>query len=150
MTELPIKHEQSTWDGVFYGIAREMAQLSKDPDRKVGALLVSADRRSMSPGYNGFPPEVPDLPSHLADKAFKLRNMLHAEHNCLKQSPFPTQGCSLYVTRFPCHECAKLIEAAGVTRVVCPPPDMGHRRWGMSWWLSRQLLWNAGIELVHY
>lgn len=149
MTEAPIKRSADEWDSFFYRLAVETAHLSKDPDRKVGAILVTPDRRQVSMGYNGFPPEVPDLPSLLQDKQFKLANMRHAEHNCLLQASFPTEGCSLYVTRFPCKECAKRVIDAQVRRVVAPKPNMMHHRWGSSWWMARQNLWNAGIEIAH-
>jgi cytidine deaminase len=34
----------------------------------------------------------------------------------------PTTGCTLYTTTFPCHDCAKHIIAAGITRVVYVEP----------------------------
>lgn len=150
MNEAPIKRTQREWDSVFYTLAANISELSKDPDRKVGAVLVTADRRQMSFGYNGFPQDVPDLPSHLADKDFKLARMIHAEHNCLQQAPFPTKGCTLYVTRFPCHHCAELIAKAGVSRVMAPRPDYTHHRWGESWQQARWLMrFQNGIEIVH-
>jgi dCMP deaminase len=133
MTETPIRRTQSEWDSFFLDFAGQVANLSKDPDRKVGAVLVPLDRRQLSIGYNGFPPEVDDLPSLLADKQFKLANMVHAEENCLHQAPFNPSGCTLYVTRFPCRHCATRIVSAGVLRVVAPEPDLGHARWGSSW-----------------
>lgn len=144
----PLQWTQEEWDAFFYVMAEHAATRSKDPDRRVGAVLVSADRRQVSFGYNGFPPEIPDLPSLLADRDFKREHMLHAERNCLAQSPFPTPGCSLYVTRFPCFECAGRILGADVARIVAPAPDFNHPRWGQSWWLARQALWNGAIEIT--
>lgn len=145
MSEAPIKRTELQWDRFFYAMAEKVAELSKDPDRRVGAVLVSPDRRQISLGYNGFPPEVPDLPSHLADKAFKLKHMLHAERNCLAQSPFPTKDCTLYITRFPCEPCALLIADADVARVVAPVYNPEHPRWGRSWEEAELLLREVGI-----
>ena len=149
MTEAPIKRSLEDWDQFFYGMARQAASMSKDPDRKVGALLVTPDRRQVSPGYNGFPPEVPDLPSLLADKEFKLANMVHAEDNCLRQAPFPTEGCTVYVTRFPCLGCATKLRDRGIRRVVAPKPDFGHARWGKSWAAAEAVLTLAGISITY-
>lgn len=147
--ESPIRRTQEEWDGFFYGLAEQSATLSKDPDRQVGAVLVAPNRRQLSFGYNGFPPEVPDLPSLLADRDFKLANMRHAEHNCLDQAPFFPGGASLYVTCFPCVECAIKIREARVARVVAPRPDFGHRRWGKSWKVSVAVLSAAGVGVRH-
>ena len=147
--EAPIKRTQDDWDRFFYGMAELSASMSKDPDRKVGAVLVTPDRRQVSPGYNGFPPGIEDLPSLLADRDFKLANMVHAEDNCLRQSPFSTQGCTVYVTRFPCLPCACKLRDAGVRRVVAPAPDLGHARWGKSWTVATAVLLSAGITITH-
>ena len=147
--EAPIKRTQLDWDRFFYGMALLAAEQSKDPDRKVGAVLVSADRRQVSPGFNGFPPDVQDLPSLLADRDFKLAHMVHAEDNCLRQSPFMTTGCTVYVTAFPCLHCAFKLRAAGIRRVVAPRPDLGHHRWGKSWAMSVAVLTNAGILITY-
>ncbi len=145
--DAPIKRSQDEWDLFFYRTAQDVAELSKDPDRKVGAVILTPDRRQLSFGYNGFPSDVEDRPSLLDDKEFKLANMVHAEENALKQAPFDTKGCTLYVTRFPCYPCAGKVVAALVTRVVAPEPDFGHARWGASWEYARLLFESTGVQL---
>lgn len=145
--EAPIKRTRDQWDRFFFRFALEVATCSKDPDRQVGAVLVPGDRRQLSMGYNGFPEGIPDLPSHLADKAFKLANMVHAEENCLHQSPFNPSGCTMYVTRFPCHHCAERIQGSGVSRVVAPPPELGHPRWGESWARALDIFKRGSVEV---
>ncbi|UTC27995.1 dCMP deaminase [Stenotrophomonas phage A1432] len=147
--EAPIKRTPEDWDKFFYAIAVLAAGQSKDPDRKVGAVLVSPDRRQVSPGFNGFPPDIDDFPELLADKAFKLEHMVHAEDNCLRQAPFQPAGCTVYVTRFPCLHCAFKLRAAGIRRVVAPRPDLGHARWGKSWAMSVAVLTRAGILITY-
>ncbi len=151
MDEVPIKRSQRYWDRFFMGLARQAALCSKDPDRKVGAVLASADRRQVSFGFNGFPEDVPDLPSLLADRDFKNAHMRHAEDNCLRQAPFNPRGCSLYVTRYPCLPCATKIVEAGVARLVVPErPDFGHARWGQSWAEAEGLLLRRGVYIISY
>lgn len=149
MSEAPIKRSEVQWDEYFYALTEAVASGSKDPDRKVGAMLVPPGRRQVSLGYNGFPPEMPDLPSRLADREFKRKHMRHAEHNCLRQTPFPATGCTLYVTRFPCLDCAFEIRDAGVAKVVAPRPDLQHPRWGKSWAMSLAVLRLRGVKLVY-
>ncbi len=150
MKEAPIKRDPADWDRFFFGLAIDAADLSKDPDRKVGAALVTPDRRQLSIGYNGFPPELEDLPSLLNDRAFKNAHMVHAEDNCLRQAPFNPRGCFLYVTRFPCLPCADKVVAAGVVRLVAPKPDFGHLRWGQSWALAWERMSDAGVAILTY
>ncbi len=145
--ERPIKRAREVWDIFFTKLALEVALLSKDPDRKVGAVIVSPDKRQLSFGYNGFSADIADLPSRLADREFKLAHMVHAEINCLQQAPFDTAEGTMYSTCFPCYKCAQAIEHAKLHRLVAPKPDFNHRRWGVSWAQSIQLLENTGLAI---
>lgn len=143
-----VARTQASWDALFYDIAVRVSERSKDR-RKVGAVLVKADRRAMSFGYNGFPPEIPDTAENLANQVLRARSMIHAEDNCLRQSPFTVdEGATMYVTRFPCEHCACKLILAGVARVVAPAPDLAHPRWGASWEHAQLLLELSGIELT--
>jgi dCMP deaminase len=129
----PIRHSQADWDLFFYRMAEQSAMMSKDPNRKVGAVIASASRRQVSFGYNGFPSSIEDTPENLADDEFRLAHTIHAEDNCLRQLPFDPIGGSLYVTRFPCEHCADKIISSGIKRVIAPCFDPRHHRWGTSW-----------------
>ena len=146
MSERPIVRPAGEWDAFFIDLAVRTAGLSKDPDRKVGAVLVTPDRRQLSLGFNGLPAGTPDLPSLLHDREAKQAVMVHAERNCLEQAPFNPRGCTLYVVRFPCEACARLIAAAGVARLVAPIPDFAHPRWGESWRRSAEVLEGAKVD----
>lgn len=148
MSETPIRRSQAEWDAFFLDFAGQVAHLSKDPDRQVGAVLVARGRRQFSIGYNGFPPEIEDLPSLLADKQFKLQWTVHAEENCLRQAPFDPAGSTIYVTRFPCHHCAAHIIKAGIQRVVAAAPELGHPRWGSSWAESLDAFSRNAVEVA--
>ena len=105
----------SKWDLRFLKIAREVSSWSKDPNRKVGAVIVK-NRRVLSTGYNGFPVNFPD-----EDREDKNLFTVHAEANAITKvakSGNSSKGATLYVTASPCLECAKLIIQAGITRVV--------------------------------
>lgn len=142
-----IKKTAGQWDGYYLSIAEVVADGSKDPNRKVGAIVVSPDRRQVSFGYNGFPAGMPDLKSALADNDIKQAHMVHAEDNAIRQCPFPTKGCTLYITRFPCIHCAEKIVAAGIARVVAEKPDFEHPRWGKSWEAALDLMASKGIQV---
>jgi dCMP deaminase len=144
-----IKRTHEFWHRFHMDIAVRTSLLSKDPDRKVGAIITTPSRRQLSYGYNGFPAGVADTRVALYDKELKLERMVHAEENCIKQAPFSTWNCTMYVTRFPCDRCARLIVGAGIVQVVAPRPDFDHPRWGASWALALTELQSSGV-LVNF
>lgn len=110
----------SRWDHHFMEVARLASSMSKDPKRKVGAVIVDSLRRQVGSGYNGFPRGVRDDPQRYELKLTKLKLVVHAEANAILNSVARTSGCTLYSTTYPCSECAKLIIQSGIERVVAP------------------------------
>lgn len=113
-----------SWDSYFMGIARLSALRSKDPRTKVGACIVGRDIRIKSCGYNGFPQRIMDNDKVLPwnkDKDWldtKYPYVVHAELNAILNARQPLDDCTIYVTLFPCNECAKAVIQAGITEVV--------------------------------
>lgn len=129
-----------------------VASASKDPDRQCGCLLV-LNRRVLAMGYNGFPADVADTPERLHDRDFKLRNMVHAEANAIKEygEDRLISGATAYSTRFPCWKCANLLVNAGIIRLVAPRPYVNHERWGEEWkkvWTMLKALKGFELKLV--
>lgn len=111
-----------SWDEYFMGLAHLSALRSKDPSTQVGACIVSADKKVVGIGYNGLPRgcDDDDFP-WVRDGAFletKYPFVVHAELNAILNSNQDLRGCSLYVSLFPCNECAKAIIQAGIKRIV--------------------------------
>ncbi|KAG6573132.1 Deoxycytidylate deaminase, partial [Cucurbita argyrosperma subsp. sororia] len=115
-----------SWDDYFMAIAFLSAERSKDPNRQVGACLVSQNGVILGIGYNGFPRGCPDDKLPWAKKS-KTSNPLetkypyvcHAEVNAiLNTNHASASGQRLYVTMFPCNECAKVIIQSGVSEVI--------------------------------
>jgi len=44
-----------TWDYRYLKLAKEVAQWSKDPSSKIGAVAVGPKGNVLAQGYNGFP-----------------------------------------------------------------------------------------------
>lgn len=113
-----------TWDEYFMGIALLSAQRSKDSNTQVGACIVNSDKKIVSVGYNGMPTGCDDdeMPwERSADSTLdtKYPFVCHAELNAILNSNIPSlAGSTLYVTLFPCNECAKAIIQCGIKRVV--------------------------------
>ena len=110
----------------FIPIVQMIATLSKDPRTKVGAAILDSNRRIRAVGYNGFPRGVHDDAERYNDRALKHTLVAHAEANAVANAAAvgtPLEGCSMIVTKFPCHECAKLIINAGIKLVYAPHPE---------------------------
>lgn len=105
------------WDAYFMGIAQAVSARSKDPVTKVGAVVVNKDNHIIGTGYNGMRPGVHET-EELWTKVIKHQHVIHAEDNCLRHTTQAVTDCTLYTTLFPCKNCAKLIELAGIKRVV--------------------------------
>ncbi|RLU22347.1 hypothetical protein DMN91_004625 [Ooceraea biroi] len=95
-----------TWDEYFMGIALLSAERSKDPKRQVGACIVNNEKKIVGVGYNGLPYGCDDdkYPWKQGPK-----DSLDAKH---------LYDCTIYVTLFPCENCAKAIIHSGIKKVV--------------------------------
>ncbi|KAK4402425.1 Purine permease 3 [Sesamum angolense] len=103
-----------SWDDYFMAIAFLSAERSKDPNRQVGACLVSEKGIILGIGYNGFHHVVAHMTSFHG-----LSYVCHAEVNAiLNTNHASAAGQRLYVTMFPCNECAKIIIQSGVAEVI--------------------------------
>ncbi|MFP4117988.1 MAG: deoxycytidylate deaminase [Candidatus Woesearchaeota archaeon] len=121
-SDLSKKVKPLSWDEYFMTFAKVAAQKSKDPSTKVGACIVDGKRRVIGLGYNGFPKRCDDDELPMAREGpfleTKYAYVVHAEPNAILNSTRNTDGCRMYVTLFPCNECAKLIIQAGITEVI--------------------------------
>ncbi len=112
-----------SWDEYFMGIALLSAKRSKDPSTQVGACIVNKDKRIIAIGYNGFPKgcEDDEFPWGKNDSDplnTKYPYVVHAEANAILNSNSNLKGSKLYVTLFPCNECAKLLIQSGIEEIV--------------------------------
>ena len=112
-----------SWDEYFMGVALLSAKRSKDPSTQVGACIVNQDKRIIAIGYNGFPKgcEDDEFPWGKDDSNqlnTKYPYVVHAEANAILNSNSNLKGAKLYVTLFPCNECAKLLIQSGIEEIV--------------------------------
>lgn len=106
-----------SWENYFMGLAILSARRSKDPKTQVGACIVNDDNKIISVGYNGAPTGFNDnnIPWE-TDKKHKY--ICHAELNAVLNAELSVKNCRMYVTLFPCNECAKMIIQAGIKEVI--------------------------------
>jgi dCMP deaminase len=111
-----------SWDEYFMGIALLSAQRSKDSNTQVGACIVSRENKILSVGYNGMPTGCNDdeMPWDREGESLNTKYpfVCHAELNAILNSGAPLKGSRLYVTLFPCNECAKAIIQSGIAEVI--------------------------------
>lgn len=121
------------WDWYFTNIAFAVALRADCSRRKVGAVIVQ-DNRIVSTGYNGSPPGGPSClaggcprsyrdvpPGSSYDTGPGSCIAAHAEQNAIIYAGrSKCLGATIYVTSDVCGGCLKMIEAAGITRVVNP------------------------------
>ena len=111
------------WDEYFMGIAMLAAKRSKDPNTQVGACVVSPENIIISTGYNGMPKGCSDdnFPWERTGDEFQTKYpyVVHAELNAiLNANGRNLTGSRIYVTLFPCNECAKAIIQSGIKEVI--------------------------------
>ncbi len=133
------------WDQRFLDLAEHVAQWSKDPRTKVGAVIVDEKKRVVSVGYNGFPRGVSDTDERYEDRPTKHLFVAHAERNALDNAPLSVDECTLYSPLLPCNECAKSIIQKGIARVVSYVPDRDGS--GFNWQITSTMFIEAGVEL---
>ena len=112
-----------SWDQYLMGIALLSAERSKDPNTQVGACIVDANNKILSVGYNGMPSGCNDdeMPWGRIGKPLENKYFFvcHAELNAiLNFRGGNLQGAKLYVSLFPCNECAKAIIQSGIKTVI--------------------------------
>ena len=112
-----------TWDEYFMGVAKLASLRSKDPNSQVGACIVGQDNKILSMGYNGLPRGCSDDDFPWAREGDTLETkyayVTHSELNAiLNYRGDSLEGSKIYVTLFPCNECAKAIIQAGIKTVV--------------------------------
>jgi len=132
-----------SWDEYFMATAVLIASRSSCDRLHVGCVLVSAGEnphRIIAGGYNGFLPGAPHQ-SRLRDG--HEQSTVHAEQNAIADAArrgISVQGCTAYVTHFPCINCAKVLAAAGV-RVIKYHHDYRNDP------LVREMLAEAGLTI---
>jgi len=138
-----MKDPRPDWDTYYLDMAFSAASRADCTRRKVGAVVVDQDRRHLGTGYNGAPPKRPGCltagacprgrasiddvpPGSSYDTGAGSCIAVHAEINAILDSGGRRgcKGATIYITDIPCDGCTRIIEAAGIVRVVFPYGEM--------------------------
>ena len=141
-----------SWDEYFMGMSVLSGMRSKDPNTQVGACIVSKSNKILSMGYNGFPCGCPDDEFPWAregqDEETKYPYVTHAELNAiLNYRGGSLEGTKLYVSLFPCNECAKAIIQCGIKSIVYDSDKYADLPSTIA---SRRMLDAAGVSYRKY
>ncbi len=126
------------WPEYFLGIAEAVSKRADCTRRQVGAVLVDAEHRIVSTGYNGAPAGEPGCASEGACPRGRLNVVptrsqydtgagrciaIHAEQNAINYAGAPPEWGSCltaYVTCEPCDPCYVSLKNFGIDRIIWP------------------------------
>ncbi len=138
----------SKWAFRFNQMAELVASWSKDPSTQVGAVIAK-NNRIISVGFNGYPHGISDS-ADIDEREMKYLKTLHAEENAILFAKRDLDGCDIYVTHFPCPNCAAKIIQTGIKKVHCPEQSEDYlSRWEDKVRVSQEMFDQAGVA-VHW
>ena len=147
-----MEKDRITWEEYFMSLALLSAKRSKDPSTQVGACIVDDDNKVVSIGYNGMPRGIKDEDlswNKGEDLDSKYLYVCHAEFNAIlnTRNGSALNGCTLYVTLFPCNECAKAIVQTGVKKIIYLSNKYEN---SLETRASKKILTLAGVKIEEY
>lgn len=146
------RNDYISWDEYFMGVAYLASMRSKDPNTQVGACIVSSANKILSMGYNGFPNGCSDdefpWKREGEDIECKYLYSTHSELNAiLNYRGGSLEGAKMYVTLFPCNECAKAIIQSGIKEIVY---DCDKYEGTPAVIASKRMLSSAGVKFTPF
>lgn len=133
-------------------LCHHISQWTEDRNFKVGVVIVGPDLEIRSTGYNGFPRGVRNDFEDRYDRSSgeKFFWFEHGERNAIYNAArvgVSIVGCTLYVNRFPCADCARAIIQSGIESIVCPTKPLNDGVLDHSFDVSETMLSEAGINV---
>ena len=147
------RQDYLSWDEYFMGIAMLSGMRSKDPNTQVGCCIVSQDNKILSMGYNGLPNGCSDDEYPWAREGddpleTKYVYAVHSELNAiLNYGGGNLKGAKIYVSLFPCNECAKAIIPAGIKEVIYDSDKYDDTASVIA---SKRMMDSAGVRYYQY
>jgi dCMP deaminase len=142
------RKEYLSWEESFMLIAIISSLRSKDPSKRVGACIVNSDNVIVGTGYNGLPRGFNDdeFPWEKSEDFKKNRNsfVAHSEGNAIDNSRGELKGCTMYVTLFPCNECAIRIVQNKIGKVVYLSDSNMHNAYVE---VAQEIFQKGGVEV---
>ena len=114
------------WDQYFMIIADAISLRMSCDRARIGAVVVSAERRILSTGYGGAPSGWPSC-DEVGHELMEINGRqscvrtIHAEENAIVTAArhgVPLIGGTLYTTASTCYNCLKRVSQVGISRIV--------------------------------
>jgi len=140
----------SSWDKKFMELALLVSTWSKDKSTKVGCVIVNKRNKVVSLGYNGFPIGFNDEVEYRHERPQKYAYTEHAERNAIYSAAelgVSLSGCTMYLSWFPCPDCARAIIQSGISGIICTANDIDNARWKDGFDKSREMLEECGVNI---
>lgn len=148
-------------DQEFIRTAVKAAEGSHDPHRQVGAAIVGANGELASIGTNRPPAELhctieESRAAIKRDPRWKYFILEHAERNAIRnacRAGKKLDGGTIYLTLFPCADCARAIAASGLKCVVVPESGndtVRDEKWLEHYKYASMILEMADIRTLKY
>ncbi|XP_020296466.1 uncharacterized protein LOC109861295 [Pseudomyrmex gracilis] len=100
-------------DEYFMGIAILLEKLSEKGCYPVGACIVNSNQRIVGTGYNTIHKGWNN------EEDMRSLFLYHAEAAAiLSKTSTDVKGCTMYVTKFPCNDCAKRIISSDIKKII--------------------------------
>lgn len=131
--------------------ASVFAKNSPDTSRKTGCAIDRASEYGqpcpLIYGCNMFPDGVHVTPGRL-ERPAKYAYTEHAERNAIYLAAsrgWKLYGSTMYLSWFPCADCARAIVQSGIKRLVAVEPDWSEARYGFE--DARLILLEGGVQI---
>ena len=135
--------ERPSWQKTFIEVAKVVAKRSKDPNHKVGAVIVK-NNCIIGTGYNGDPRNFKY--NFNWNTPEKYDYVIHAEQNAICNSIYigssnSIKGAEIYLTLSPCNKCMLTLLQCGIKKVY-------YLEEYKDFELTKKIADNADIELI--
>jgi dCMP deaminase len=142
---------QEIWDKRWMDMTYMVASWSKDRSRKIGSVIVDDKNILVSIGWNGFPRGLNDNIDSRHQRPIKYKFSVHAEMNSLlNKHGHSLQGCKLYVSWYPCANCAQAIIQSGIKEIIAIEPNWNDPTYKEDFAVTREMFEEVGIFVRYY
>lgn len=139
------------WKNYFIKELHSIAEMSKDEDTKVGAIIIDCENKVVvTKGYNDLPRGVYHFKERNS-RPLKYKFTVHAEKNALFNALYrgvSVKGLTMLSTLYSCCPCAGGIIQSGITQFVCPTPDWEYPSLKDDYRHTEAMFKEAGIDVI--
>lgn len=140
------------WDHYFASLAYLVSLKSKDRSTKVGCVITTQDNRIVSTGYNGLVRGMDDGKDEYYDRPLKYEVFEHSERNAIFNAVnlgHSLKDCKIYITGFPCTDCARAIVQSGISSVIIHDvlSEDFKKRWAEKMEIAKIIFQEGGVKV---